>query len=77
MIMTNPQSATFTRPRRRLVDYRYVMRELSVGKSTAYRLMDSGELGSVYVIGRMKKIEMDGVEAYLLRCKDADIALVE
>ena len=52
-------------------------RELNVARSTSYRLIDSGELGSVYVIGRLKKIEADGVEAYIQRCKDADVALVE
>ena len=51
----------------RLLTVEGVMERLSVSRSTVYRLMDRGELASIAITPRMRRIRASVVEEFITR----------
>lgn len=58
------EASTFEAAPRLLLMIPEAARRLSVGKTTLYAMLRSGELGSV-VVGRLRRIPMDSLDSLL------------
>lgn len=58
-----PQPASQLRPTRVLLTVEEAAERLAVGRTTAYRLIRSGELDSVRV-GRLRRVHVEAIDSY-------------